>query len=63
MGSPEQLQDTLLLDGLTDPIAGGIMGELTERLISEYEIPRDKLDEIAHHSHMRATAGTQRGFF
>jgi acetyl-CoA C-acetyltransferase len=63
MGSPEQLQDTLLLDGLTDPIAGGIMGELTERLISEYEIPRDKLDEIAYHSHMRATAATQRGFF
>jgi acetyl-CoA C-acetyltransferase len=63
MGSPEQLQDTLLQDGLTDPIAGGIMGELTERLISEYEIPREKLDEIAYHSHMRAAAATKKGFF
>jgi acetyl-CoA C-acetyltransferase len=63
MGSPEQVQDTLLFDGLTDPIAPGIMGELTERLISEYEIPREKLDEIAQQSHLRAAAATQRGFF
>src|ERR1044071_3821125 len=29
MGAPEQLEDTLLQDGLTDPIADGIMGNLT----------------------------------
>ena len=63
MGAPEQLQDTLLHDGLTDPIAGGIMGELTERLANEYEIPRDKLDQVAYHSHKRAAEATKKGFF
>ena len=54
MGAPEQLEDTLLQDGLTDPIADGIMGNLTERLASEYEISRSKLDEVAYDSHKRA---------
>jgi acetyl-CoA C-acetyltransferase len=63
MGAPEQLEDTLLQDGLTDPIADGIMGNLTERLASEYEISRSKLDEVAYYSHKRAAEATQSGFF
>jgi acetyl-CoA C-acetyltransferase len=63
MGAPEQLRDTLLHDGLTDPIAEGVMGELTERLANECEIPREKLDEVAYHSHKRAADATNRGFF
>jgi acetyl-CoA C-acetyltransferase len=63
MGAPEQIEDTLLKDGLTDPIADGVMGNLTERLANEYEIPRDKLDEVAYHSHKRAAEATDKGLF
>jgi acetyl-CoA C-acetyltransferase len=63
MGAPEQLRDTLLLDGLTDPIAEGLMGVLTERLIIEWEISRKKLDEVAYYSHKRAAEATNKGFF
>ena len=63
MGAPEQLGDTLLQDGLTDPIAEGIMGALTERLVVEWEISRKKLDEVAYYSHKRAAEATHRGFF
>src|SRR5713226_945179 len=61
MGSPEQLQDTLIQDGLTDPIAEGLMGNQTERLANEYEIPRIQLDEVAYHSHKRAAEATKKG--
>lgn len=63
MGAPEQLRDTLLLDGLTDPIAEGLMGVLTERLVIEWEISRKKLDEVAYYSHKRAAEATSKGFF
>jgi acetyl-CoA C-acetyltransferase len=63
MGAPEQLRDTLLLDGLTDPIAEGLMGVLTERLVIEWEISRKKLDEVAYYSHKRAAEATNKGFF
>lgn len=63
MGRPEQLEDILLRDGLTDPIAEGVMGNLTERLANEYEIKRDQLDEVAYHSHKRAAEATKKGFF
>jgi acetyl-CoA C-acetyltransferase len=63
MGAPEQLRDTLLHDGLTDPIAEGLMGALTERLVIEWEISRKKLDEVAYYSHKRAADATHRGFF
>jgi len=63
MGAPEQLGDTLLHDGLTDPIAEGVMGALTERLVIEWEISRKKLDEVAYYSHKRAAEATHRGFF
>jgi acetyl-CoA C-acetyltransferase len=63
MGEPEQLRDTLLLDGLTDPIAEGLMGVLTERLVVEWEISRKKLDEVAYYSHKRAAEATNKGFF
>jgi len=63
MGSPEQLQDTLLVDGLTDPLTNEAMGQQTERLAGEYGITRDELDEVAFHSHQRAAAATNKGFF
>jgi acetyl-CoA C-acetyltransferase len=63
MGAPEQLRDTLLHDGLTDPIAEGLMGVLTERLVIEWEISRKKLDEVAYYSHKRSAEATNKGFF
>ncbi|MBN1221508.1 MAG: thiolase family protein [Anaerolineae bacterium] len=62
-GSEEQLQDVLLYDGLTDPIAGEVMGQQTERLAAEYNFTRDHLDEVAYHSHRRAAQATEQGFF
>ena len=36
-GNTEQLQDALLVDGLTDPMTGELMGEETERLCAAHE--------------------------
>jgi acetyl-CoA C-acetyltransferase len=63
LGSPEQLQDILLYDGLTDPIINEGMGRETERLAAEYKITREELDEVAYHSHQRAAEATEKGFF
>ncbi len=63
MGSPEQLQDVLLVDGLTDPLTNEAMGLQTERLASEYGITRAELDEVAFNSHQRAAEATTKGFF
>jgi len=59
----EQLQDAMLVDGLTDPITGELMGEETERLCTEYGVTRDELDEVAHLSHARAAGATATGKF
>lgn len=63
LGSPEQLQDILLHDGLTDPIIDDGMGSETERLAAEYEVSRAELDHVAYHSHRRAAEATGSGFF
>ena len=56
LGSPEQVVDLMLHDGLTDPTTGEAMGEQTERLAAEHGITREELDEIAVESHHRAAA-------
>lgn len=63
LGAPEQLQDILLYDGLTDPIIEDGMGNETERLTADYEITRQELDDVAYHSHRRAAEATEKGFF
>lgn len=63
LGAPEQLQDILLYDGLTDPIIEDGMGNETERLTADYEITRQELDNVAYHSHRRAAEATENGFF
>ena len=63
LGSPEQLVDTLLYDGLVDPMTGEGMGEQTERLAAEHGIRREELDAIALASHQRATEATEKGWF
>jgi acetyl-CoA C-acetyltransferase len=63
LGSPEQITDVLLHDGLTDPISGETMGEQAEQLATAYQITRAELDEIALFSQARATQATEQGLF
>lgn len=62
-GAPEQVQDILQRDGLSDPISGEAMGEQAERLAAEYGITRQELDEAALKSNWRAAEATQKGLF
>ncbi len=63
LGSPEQVTDLLLYDGLTDPMSGEAMGVQTERLAAEHAITRRDLDEIAAVSHRRAAEAIEQGAF
>lgn len=63
LGSPEQLTDVLLQDGLTDPISRETMGEQAEQLATAYQITRAELDEVALLSQSRATEATEQGRF
>ena len=53
-GAPEQLQDVLQRDGLSDPFTGEAMGDQTERLALEFGVSRQELDEVALQSNLRA---------
>ena len=63
MGSPEQLEDMMLRDGLTDPMSGEAMGVQAERLAAEHGVSREALDEVALLSHRRAAEATRSGAF
>jgi acetyl-CoA acetyltransferase family protein len=52
-----------LVEGLTDPISGQIMGMTAENLAREFHIPRERQDELALLSHTRATAAWREGLF
>ena len=56
------MYDTLIHDGLTDPIAKQSMGDETERLGNEYSVTRTELDWVAFESHRRAAAATAAGY-
>ncbi len=60
-GNTEQLQDAMLVDGLTDPVTGELMGEETERLCSTHGVTRAELDEVAYLSNSRGAAATAAG--
>lgn len=62
-GAPEQLQDILQRDGLSDPFTGEAMGDQTERLAAECGVTRAELDEVALHSNLRAAQAAQKGSF
>ncbi|MBW4599028.1 MAG: thiolase family protein [Calothrix sp. FI2-JRJ7] len=63
LGSPEQLTDVLVCDGLTDPTSGETMGEQAEQLATAYQITRAELDEVALFSQARAAQATEQGLF
>tara|TARA_B100001989_G_scaffold253218_1_gene238946 strand:+ start:522 stop:1811 length:1290 start_codon:yes stop_codon:yes gene_type:complete len=52
-----------LLDGLTDPVCGQIMGVTAENLAKEFSITRAQQDEYALQSHLKALKAQQAGFF
>lgn len=62
-GQPEQVEDLMLKDGLTDPTTGEAMGVQSERLAKEKGVTRTELDEVALMSHRRAAEATQKGWF
>ena len=62
-GAPEQLQDILQRDGLSDPFTGEAMGDQTERLAAEFGVGRAELDEIALHSNLRAAKAAEACYF
>ncbi len=63
MGTPENITDILLYDGLTDPVRNEAMGTQSDRLAAEHDVSRAELDEVAAISHQRAAEATARGFF
>jgi acetyl-CoA acetyltransferase family protein len=52
-----------LIDGLTDPISGMIMGETAEVLVRDFGITRREQDEFALQSHRRWTVANDSGKF
>lgn len=63
LGSPEQVTDILLYDGLTDPTTAETMGTQAERLAAAYQVTRADLDEVALKSQQRAAIATSNGWF
>ncbi len=62
-GAPEQLQDILQRDGLSDPFSGEAMGEQAERLAADFGVGRTELDEVALESHRRAAQAQESCWF
>jgi acetyl-CoA acetyltransferase family protein len=52
-----------LLEGLTDPVSGMLMGETAELLAREFGVPREEADAYAARSHNRAEAARDAGVF
>ncbi|MBI5481624.1 MAG: acetyl-CoA C-acyltransferase [Deltaproteobacteria bacterium] len=58
-----QLVDLMHKDGFRCPLGGGLMGEITEPLATEYDISRREQDEYAAASHNTAEAAVKEGRF
>lgn len=60
----QKAQDVLHVDGFLCPIAGRLMGQITDEVvIPELSITREEQDEFAYHSHMKAAAAIEQGLF
>jgi acetyl-CoA C-acetyltransferase len=60
---PVELEDSMALDGLTDPFDHLSMGESTENSGRKLGITREEQDEFAVASHQRAAAAAKNGLF
>ncbi len=52
-----------LMEGLTDPTTGLIMGRTAELLARDFHLSREECDQFALHSHRRAKEARELGFF
>jgi acetyl-CoA acetyltransferase family protein len=52
-----------IMEGLTDPISGLIMGKTAERIARDFDVTREEADEYAVESHTRAQAARDAGRF
>lgn len=60
----QKAQDVLHVDGFICPLAGRLMGKITEDVVvPEFSITRREQDEFSYHSHMKAVAATEKGLF
>jgi len=57
------LLDVLHKDGFYCPLGGGLMGEITERLVDRYNISREEQDEYTCETHRRAVDAIRSGAF
>ncbi len=62
MGNAE-LIDVLHHDGFRCPLAEGLMGEITERLVEKYQISREEQDTYACMTQQRAVETIKQGVF
>lgn len=60
---PDQIEDHLLHDALTDAFSGTHMGITAENLAEKYHISREEQDELALLSHQRAIDAIRTGKF
>ena len=60
----KKAEDVLHADGFICPLAGRLMGEITEDVvIPEFSISREEQDEFAYYSHMKAVEAIEKGLF
>ncbi len=59
----QELQDHMILDGLTDVFNKVHMGVTAEALVEEFGISREEQDEFAYNSQMKAKAAIESGKF
>jgi len=59
----QALTDALLNDGLWDPFENWGMGNAAEFIADEYEVTREAMDQYALHSHEKAVAAQEKGYF
>jgi len=59
----QEIQDHMILDGLTDVFNKVHMGLTAEALVEEFNISREEQDEFAYNSQMKAKAAIEAGKF
>lgn len=57
------MEDLMHKDGFRCPLGGGLMGEITERLVQERKITRAEQDAFAVESHKKAETAVKEGKF
>ena len=61
--SMEEPKDSMMVDGLIDPINGMVMAQTGNRIAEKFNITRDEADLFAIESHIRAHNAYKKGAF